>query len=150
MYVCVCVCVRARVCVIYPYNVRAWAKVVFILECKLILVQTKDILFVCTVLRLPQASQGHARLQLLSKILGCQGSMCARVSQADSNYTEISHPGQFRPRGNLDHGVIQTTGHVVYYCVQWSELPRVSIRAKEAHTRFLHVYSFSKLVLHAL
>ena len=53
-------------------------------------------------------------------------------------------------RGNSDHGVIQTIGHVVYYCVQWSELPQGSRRTEEAHSRFLHVYSFSKLILRAL
>ena len=53
-------------------------------------------------------------------------------------------------RGNLDHGVIRTIGHVVYYCVQWSELPRASRRTEEACSCFLHVYLFSKLVNRAL
>ena len=53
-------------------------------------------------------------------------------------------------RGNSDHGVIRTIGHVVYYCMQWSELLRVSRQTKEGRTRFLHVYEFSKLALGAL
>ena len=43
-------------------------------------------------------------------------------------------------QGNSDHRVIRTIGHVVYYWMQWSELPRVSRRTKEARTRFLHIY----------
>ena len=55
------------------------------------------------------------------------------------------NPGQFRPQG-------RTIGHVihVYYCIQWSELTRASRRTEEARSRFLHVYSISKLVLRAL
>ena len=43
-------------------------------------------------------------------------------------------------RGNSDHGVVRTIGHVVYYCTQWSELPRACRRTKEARKRFLHIY----------
>ena len=45
-------------------------------------------------------------------------------------------------QGNSDLGVIQTIGHVVYYCIEWSELYRAS-RPTKMVIRVLYTFSRS-------
>ena len=53
-------------------------------------------------------------------------------------------------RGNSDHGVIWTIGHVVYYCLEWSELhlPRSGRQLEKlAHAFYMFTPSLSSFIV---